>query len=32
VPSFVVGDEIYFGNDRLPLVRHALLQDRRNGP
>jgi 2-hydroxychromene-2-carboxylate isomerase len=31
IPSFVVGDEIYFGNDRLPLVRHALLQDRRNG-
>jgi 2-hydroxychromene-2-carboxylate isomerase len=26
VPSFVVGDEAYFGNDRLPLVRHALLQ------
>jgi 2-hydroxychromene-2-carboxylate isomerase len=26
VPSFVVGDEVYFGNDRLPLVRHALLQ------
>jgi 2-hydroxychromene-2-carboxylate isomerase len=25
VPSFVVGDEAYFGNDRLPLVRHALL-------
>jgi 2-hydroxychromene-2-carboxylate isomerase len=24
VPSFVVGDEAYFGNDRLPLVRHAL--------
>ena len=31
VPSFVVGGEAYFGNDRLPLVRHALLQDRRNG-
>jgi 2-hydroxychromene-2-carboxylate isomerase len=26
VPSFVVGGEVYFGNDRLPLVRHALLQ------
>jgi 2-hydroxychromene-2-carboxylate isomerase len=26
VPSFVLGDEVYFGNDRLPLVRHALLQ------
>jgi 2-hydroxychromene-2-carboxylate isomerase len=25
VPSFVVGDEVYFGNDRLPLLRHALL-------
>jgi 2-hydroxychromene-2-carboxylate isomerase len=25
VPSFVCGDEVYFGNDRLPLVRHALL-------
>ena len=30
VPSFVVGNEVYFGNDRLPLVRHALLQDRRD--
>jgi 2-hydroxychromene-2-carboxylate isomerase len=26
VPSFVVGNEVYFGNDRLPLLRHALLQ------
>jgi 2-hydroxychromene-2-carboxylate isomerase len=26
VPSFVVGTEVYFGNDRLPLLRHALLQ------
>jgi 2-hydroxychromene-2-carboxylate isomerase len=26
VPSFVVVGEVYFGNDRLPLVRHALLQ------
>jgi 2-hydroxychromene-2-carboxylate isomerase len=24
VPTFVVGDEVYWGNDRLPLVRHAL--------
>ena len=24
VPSFVLGDEIYFGNDRLVLLRHAL--------
>jgi 2-hydroxychromene-2-carboxylate isomerase len=24
VPSFVVGEEVYFGNDRLPLLRHAL--------
>jgi 2-hydroxychromene-2-carboxylate isomerase len=29
VPSFVIGDEVYFGNDRLPLVRHALLQGSR---
>ena len=28
VPSFVVGDEIYFGNDRLALLRHALLKAR----
>ena len=28
VPSFVVGDEVYFGNDRLPLLRHALLSSR----
>ena len=26
VPSFVFGTEVYFGNDRLPLLRHALLQ------
>jgi 2-hydroxychromene-2-carboxylate isomerase len=26
VPSFVLGDEIYFGNDRLVLLRHALLR------
>ena len=24
VPSFVVGAEVYFGNDRLPILRHAL--------
>jgi 2-hydroxychromene-2-carboxylate isomerase len=28
VPSFVLGDEVYFGNDRLVLLRHALLQAR----
>jgi 2-hydroxychromene-2-carboxylate isomerase len=32
VPSFVVLGRVYFGNDRLPLVRHALLQARPNGP
>jgi 2-hydroxychromene-2-carboxylate isomerase len=26
VPSFVLGDEIYFGNDRLVLLRHTLLR------
>jgi 2-hydroxychromene-2-carboxylate isomerase len=26
VPSFVAGEEVYFGNDRLPLLRHALLR------
>jgi 2-hydroxychromene-2-carboxylate isomerase len=26
VPSFVLGDEVYFGNDRLVLLRHALLR------
>jgi 2-hydroxychromene-2-carboxylate isomerase len=26
VPSFVLGDAIYFGNDRLVLLRHALLK------
>jgi 2-hydroxychromene-2-carboxylate isomerase len=25
VPSFVLGGEVYFGNDRLVLLRHALL-------
>jgi 2-hydroxychromene-2-carboxylate isomerase len=28
VPSFVLGDEVYFGNDRLVLLRHALLRAR----
>jgi 2-hydroxychromene-2-carboxylate isomerase len=28
VPSFVLGDEVYFGNDRLVLLRHALLKTR----
>jgi 2-hydroxychromene-2-carboxylate isomerase len=31
VPSFVVGHEVYFGNDRLPLLRHALLQTAASG-
>jgi 2-hydroxychromene-2-carboxylate isomerase len=31
VPSFVVGAEVFFGNDRLPLVRHALLRYRPEG-
>jgi 2-hydroxychromene-2-carboxylate isomerase len=26
VPSFVLGDDVYFGNDRLVLLRQALLQ------
>ena len=29
VPSFVVGGEVYFDNDRLSLVRHALRQENR---
>jgi 2-hydroxychromene-2-carboxylate isomerase len=28
LPSFVLGDEVYFGNDRLVLLRHALLKAR----
>jgi 2-hydroxychromene-2-carboxylate isomerase len=28
VPSFVLGDEVYFGNDRLVLLRRALLKGR----
>jgi 2-hydroxychromene-2-carboxylate isomerase len=26
VPSFVLGGEVYWGNDRLPIVRHRLLK------
>ena len=25
-PTFFVGDDMYFGNDRLPLVRSAVLR------
>jgi 2-hydroxychromene-2-carboxylate isomerase len=28
VPSFVVGEKVYWGNDRLPIVRHVLLKAR----
>lgn len=28
VPTFLVGDDMYFGNDRLPLVRSAVLRRR----
>jgi 2-hydroxychromene-2-carboxylate isomerase len=28
VPSFVLDGQVYFGNDRLPIVRHVLLKDR----
>ena len=27
VPSFVLGNQVYFGNDRLVLLRHALLKE-----
>lgn len=27
-PTLFIGDDMYFGNDRLPLVRAALLRDR----
>ena len=27
-PTFFVGDDMYFGNDRLPLVRSAVLRAR----
>lgn len=30
VPTFVAGDRLFWGNDRLVLLRHALLQARRN--
>jgi hypothetical protein len=26
---FVGGDDMYFGNDRMPLIREAVLQRRR---
>jgi 2-hydroxychromene-2-carboxylate isomerase len=26
VPSFVIGGHVFWGNDRLPIVRHALLK------
>jgi len=26
VPSFVAGGRVYFGNDRLPILRHMLLK------
>jgi 2-hydroxychromene-2-carboxylate isomerase len=28
VPSFVVGGQVFWGNDRLPIVRHMLLKKR----
>lgn len=28
VPTFFVGDDMYFGNDRLPLVREAIMRRR----
>jgi 2-hydroxychromene-2-carboxylate isomerase len=31
VPSFVLAGELYFGNDRLVLLRHALRQRRAPG-
>jgi len=31
VPSFVIGGRVYFGNDRLPIVRHVLLRMRASG-
>ena len=27
VPSFVLGGQVYFGNDRLVLLRHAFLKE-----
>ena len=32
VPTFVFGNRLFWGNDRLPLLRHALLQARRAAP
>lgn len=32
VPTFAFGDRLFWGNDRLPLLRHALLQARRAAP
>ena len=32
VPTFVFGDRLFWGNDRLPVLRHALLQARRAAP
>jgi 2-hydroxychromene-2-carboxylate isomerase len=29
VPSFVLAGRVYWGNDRLPILRHVLLEDRR---
>jgi 2-hydroxychromene-2-carboxylate isomerase len=29
VPSFVVDGQVFWGNDRLPILRHMLLKDRR---
>lgn len=31
VPSFVIGAEVFWGNDRLPLVRRALIAARTGG-
>jgi 2-hydroxychromene-2-carboxylate isomerase len=31
VPSFVVEGRVYFGNDRLPIVRHVLLKRAERG-
>ncbi len=31
-PTFFVGDDMYFGNDRLPLVRSAVLRTRNSMP
>jgi 2-hydroxychromene-2-carboxylate isomerase len=31
VPTFVLGGQVYWGNDRLPIVRHMLLKTRNTG-